>query len=654
MALPDPNKQTFPFIQNPTQFLASPNCPTPTKTNDSSAVSLKHSAIQLPALVHSGEGDSSKEVAQQHTTTVSLPKVKKTFPLKKTEPSQMRGTRIPENFREVAVEPMPYQCQFFRSTTKIKSVPVTKRHRDMFSAAARSKPGPLAKTKHMSFYTKPFLWQAKEKISNPIEMENLPSRFLEEEENLREVRGQKRKYSIPSHRQGYNDLYVGGNPSHMAEKFDYKTEADNLRHMVLPDNAQELYMGRGIKLPETHSLNRRRKDWRDKIDAEYALPNSAPAEVSEPSVTTAATMSTVATVDSAPAGRAEAQPTTKSRYTLSHPLPRVTRSHSISHHDADSRSSVASERSGASSRKPERRKSHPTDGARRNSVASRKGSIAGKAPKDQPRHEEAKVKDQPAQPEEAASAAGEEVDMEREEEGAGDASTAVEVQTIPEESKDEVVEDNRPDSEMEMEAVEEDPSRLGVHPGSSSPKGASPNPLTSIDITLHISASQKDELSERFKKLDSNKDGHITFQELSGVLPESLTKSQRKFIKEVYEAVSSSTFFGLEEFVGVTCLAEMLTKLPEPVKDSYDAIDFAAIQQSIMQFVMMFSSVDRQQTGAISIPSLLEVVSMATDRDLVSDQNQTGQILTAVGKNLTSTIDKVEFLAFLPYFLQLR
>ena len=34
------------------------------------------------------------------------------------------------------------------------------------------------------------------------------------------------------------------------ERFDYKTEADNLRYMVLPENAQELYMGRGIRLPE--------------------------------------------------------------------------------------------------------------------------------------------------------------------------------------------------------------------------------------------------------------------------------------------------------------------------------------------------------------------------------------------------------------------
>ena len=49
-----------------------------------------------------------------------------------------------------------------RSTTKVKEVPITKRNRDMFSAAARSKPGPIAKSKSVSFYTKPFLWQAQQ------------------------------------------------------------------------------------------------------------------------------------------------------------------------------------------------------------------------------------------------------------------------------------------------------------------------------------------------------------------------------------------------------------------------------------------------------------------------------------------------------------
>ncbi|XP_071810008.1 uncharacterized protein [Asterias amurensis] len=543
--VPDPNKQTFPIIQNPTQFFTVPNCPSPTKTVESVTLSMKQPSIQLPELIHGGGGDH-KERSEQ-TTTTSFPKVKRNLTMKKTVASNVKSYKKTDNFGRA--DAIPYQCQSFRSTTKVKEVPITKRNRDMFSAAARSKPGPIAKSKSVSFYTKPFLWQAQQSTEQ-VESTNLPTRFLEEEENLRKVRGQKRKHGVPSHRQWFNDLHVGGKSTNIVEKHDYRDEADKIRQIALPPNAQELYMGRGINLPEDHSTNRRMKEWQNKIKAECELPNSAPATTTVVKTTMQSTIS-----------RSEA-------VTLSE---------------------------------------------------------------------------------------DNEMEMEMKDD-AIDNSTPVEV--AMEETKDEgeiaTTTNVRPNSEMEIEIVDDDPRRLGLHQSSSFCKITTPNPLTSIDITLHISAHQKEELATKFTKLDSNRDGHITFQELTSVLPDSLTKSQRKFIKEVYEAVSSSTFFGLEEFVGVTCLGEMMTKLPEPIKDSYDDVDFASIQHTIMKYVMMFSTVDRQQTGAISVDSLLEVLSMATDRDLKSDQSQTEQILATIAKNASSTIDKVEYLAYLPFFLQCR
>ena len=71
--VPDPNKQTFPIIQNPTQFFTVPNCPSPTKTVESVTLSMKQPSIQLPELIHGGGGDH-KERSEQ-TTTTSFPKV---------------------------------------------------------------------------------------------------------------------------------------------------------------------------------------------------------------------------------------------------------------------------------------------------------------------------------------------------------------------------------------------------------------------------------------------------------------------------------------------------------------------------------------------------------------------------------------------------
>ncbi|XP_071810006.1 uncharacterized protein [Asterias amurensis] len=623
--VPDPNKQTFPIIQNPTQFFTVPNCPSPTKTVESVTLSMKQPSIQLPELIHGGGGDH-KERSEQ-TTTTSFPKVKRNLTMKKTVASNVKSYKKTDNFGRA--DAIPYQCQSFRSTTKVKEVPITKRNRDMFSAAARSKPGPIAKSKSVSFYTKPFLWQAQQSTEQ-VESTNLPTRFLEEEENLRKVRGQKRKHGVPSHRQWFNDLHVGGKSTNIVEKHDYRDEADKIRQIALPPNAQELYMGRGINLPEDHSTNRRMKEWQNKIKAECELPNSAPATTTVVKTTMQSTIS---------------------RYTQ--PLPKVTRSHSMSHNTSDRHSSIASEQS--SVRKTERRKSQVERQKRNSEISRRSSQVEMVHQREQKKAETKVVESEPLKSEAVTLSEDNEMEMEMKDD-AIDNSTPVEV--AMEETKDEgeiaTTTNVRPNSEMEIEIVDDDPRRLGLHQSSSFCKITTPNPLTSIDITLHISAHQKEELATKFTKLDSNRDGHITFQELTSVLPDSLTKSQRKFIKEVYEAVSSSTFFGLEEFVGVTCLGEMMTKLPEPIKDSYDDVDFASIQHTIMKYVMMFSTVDRQQTGAISVDSLLEVLSMATDRDLKSDQSQTEQILATIAKNASSTIDKVEYLAYLPFFLQCR
>ena len=104
-----------------------------------------------------------------------------------------------------------------------------------------------------------------------------------------------------------------------------------------------------IVLYRDHSTNRRMKEWKNKIKAECELPNSAPA------TTTVVVKTTMQS--------------TISRYTQ--PLPKVKRSHSMSHNTSDRHSSIASEQS--SVRKTERRKSQ-VERQKRNSEISRRSS----------------------------------------------------------------------------------------------------------------------------------------------------------------------------------------------------------------------------------------------------------------------------------------
>lgn len=54
---------------------------------------------------------------------------------------------------------------------------------------------------------------------------------------------------------------------------------------------------------------------------------------------------------------------------------------------------------------------------------------------------------------------------------------------------------------------------------------------------------------------------HLLFSQLQTQLPQQFTQSQEKFIKLVYELTSSSTFFGIDEFMTMSYLTNTVTSL---------------------------------------------------------------------------------------------
>lgn len=80
-------------------------------------------------------------------------------------------------------------------------------------------------------------------------------------------------------------------------------------------------------------------------------------------------------------------------------------------------------------------------------------------------------------------------------------------------------------------------------------------PLTATPLE-NVPSSEQDILKETFNKLDSDKDGHLLYSQLKSLLPEKFSINQEKFIKEVYNITSQSTFFGISEFWGMTQLTK--------------------------------------------------------------------------------------------------
>ncbi|XP_071487758.1 uncharacterized protein [Diadema antillarum] len=678
----DPNKQAFPLISataaNPP--LPDNNPASPTKEVESLASSSKAS-IELPRLINSRE-----EVVpvrgrdQDHALKPSLPAVRKSRYARNGPRPDPDRDEVAERFQ--IKTPLPYQTSNFRSSVIMRAVPIQKK-KDA-SRQSKSFSSPLNKKRVVAVHTEPFLWANAQEGDGPMPDQTLPEKFLAEKERLTNIRGQKRRMMQPVHRQLYSDLHVGGRTPEMSSKLDYKEETDKIRHAVLPTEAQEIYLGRGITLPDSHSTVIRKLKWQERIKTEAALPSSAPT-IHNITVTTHESKPSKRTSVTAPPGakhrvehRSEDDPHHIPPIVHRSPVKlRASRAPAQQYDSGVSTYDGSIARGPRAERRPSEDKGHRTQ-TRKTSGDNKKTEKAKKCGNVKPKSgsdkessvEEERTRMTEGKEEGGKEGEGEENKMEEEDnkmELEMDDQAGMQASDCPEDTvgETEIVEnlgdpDNdvslpRPDSEMDIDEPLEDGSLLRpITRQSVTPKPPSPNPLMSADLHLNITAEKRDELAIRFTKLDADKDGHITFKELETTFPQNLSRSQQRYIKEAYDLVSASTFFGLEEFVTISCLCERLAKLTGPMRDAFEKLNLSKLQQEITHFVVLFSTLDRQQTGCISLDSFRELLATALEKDIASSTSLFNSVIDGMGKSGSLSVDKVEYLVGIPYFLTFK
>ncbi|XP_048767957.1 uncharacterized protein LOC125674737 isoform X11 [Ostrea edulis] len=185
-------------------------------------------------------------------------------------------------------------------------------------------------------------------------------------------------------------------------------------------------------------------------------------------------------------------------------------------------------------------------------------------------------------------------------------------------------------------------------------KAATPNPLKGSELSRLLPEEQKDELKKAFHKLDTDADGHLMYQQLKSQLPPQMTSQQERFLKQVYDITSSSTFFGVDEFMTMSTLTKKVQNLRDEAADSFNSLDFSLLHNNIIKYVDLFQSVDRNQRGKISLDSLQEVLSTALEADLSADDKLWSKTLDIVDPDEGGKITKIEYLAHIPYFLTLK
>lgn len=169
---------------------------------------------------------------------------------------------------------------------------------------------------------------------------------------------------------------------------------------------------------------------------------------------------------------------------------------------------------------------------------------------------------------------------------------------------------------------------------------------------LKVSSEQQADLSslsQVFRKLDTDCDGHISFNELKKSLPPHLTRHQINYLKKIYNMACESTYFGLEEFTATHQMCDLLEKSSPMVSNAFSNLDSSSMDFWLSNFMESFNKEDKNQSGIIDMQSfqnmLASIINVHPNSLIIE------KILRNLGKSKYDSISGVELLAYIPYFV---
>ncbi|XP_048767955.1 uncharacterized protein LOC125674737 isoform X10 [Ostrea edulis] len=522
-------------------------------------------------------------------------------------------TSVDDGEFNINPEPVPYQPQNFiqpqlprigtESSTLLKKVPIPKRHLDSFGGYEYSLGSKRGVILHTDRYQRDgaLVWDAPKSFEGMSQRDRLKAEL----EYMERLRGIKRRREMLPHR-AQLDLLMGGKKVEFSERFDIQREIQKLKSLIMPKNARDLFHGRGFQLPDQHSSLRPRQppilDYDSDEDTSVPSSHRLGKQVIDPDT-------------GLPKPRLKPN---------AGQLPRIVNRNVIGMSPAHlkrSRTNIQSKIDSVVNRSatlPETTNSQ-LNLTTKNDAVKRVEIPSAVHPKSR--------------------------GTEKAEPMLNYGKNPLDIDNLKE---------NLPEQDVaDLERIE---SRLsGRSKLADSPmKAATPNPLKGSELSRLLPEEQKDELKKAFHKLDTDADGHLMYQQLKSQLPPQMTSQQERFLKQVYDITSSSTFFGVDEFMTMSTLTKKVQNLRDEAADSFNSLDFSLLHNNIIKYVDLFQSVDRNQRGKISLDSLQEVLSTALEADLSADDKLWSKTLDIVDPDEGGKITKIEYLAHIPYFLTLK
>ncbi|XP_071113479.1 uncharacterized protein [Haliotis cracherodii] len=544
--------------------------------------------------LRSPRASNKKKILQNSQASMYLPKIPgrrhsksgqgmKLKASKKIQPLNTRSKAQDDIDLDVNPEAVPFLPQSFMSSTVLKKIAVPKRHLDTFGGMEYNVTG----RRGVILHTDRYQWAS----FRPLDGMSQRDRLLAELLYMEKLRGVKRRREVLPHR-AQLDLVMGGKKIEMEERFDIAREIQKLKSLVLPQNAKDLFHGRGFRLPDGHgSVNPRGQPY----DITEEISASAPALMQQPIRMNPDFLSqrlpSQASIFNSPTMRDESHPSLRPRHSV---LPSV---------EANSlnRSPAA----------------WVADQNRRILEGQDRVEVTVPHIED----DKSRIPDS---------------DMEID-------HTDLRPEAVSPEAP--------PPTTAALTVTSGLPA--GGDGQSVSPvKPTTPHPLKGAELVESVPDTEKDQLRATFQRLDTDMDGNLNYNQLKTQIPDTLSQTQEVFTKQVYDIIrSNSDAFNVEDFMNMKQLTQALENLGGDAKMAFQDLDTNSLATAIRKFVGLFQQVDRNHRGKISTESLQEILCTGLEKDVKSDRSMWTSITTTMGIDSSSHVTKIEFLAHLPYFL---
>ncbi|XP_052237246.1 uncharacterized protein LOC127848680 isoform X3 [Dreissena polymorpha] len=522
-------------------------------------------------------------------------------------------------------DPVPYQPSNFMSSTTMKKVPVARRHFDSFGTFDFLKEIPK---RGVMLHTDRYQLDFSKAFDGMSQRERLQAEL----EYMERLRGIKRRREVLPHR-AQLDLLMGGKKMEFAERFEIQREIQKLKSLILPQHAKDLFHGRGFTLPENHNSVKPRKFLPADVDYDdYELSSAFSPDKYSFNPETGRVHPKQRQY---PLEQGGALPKINNKgYLLGSGGPiilskerrtvesikarlRIPTSSSQQAYMTRSRTNVTSGQV------------KPAAGIAGRSVTAghvKKEVTRNTAPGSKP---EIKIPVSAREPEELELA-------------------PVATPIVPKSTPSHTTHTEKQPEVEDLEKPRDEEARS--EPSQSSRPAATPNPLKGVELHKAMSEDEQQKLKQTFNKLDTDKDGHIMFSQLQTQLPKQFNQHQEKYIKQVYDITSSNTFFGVDEFMTMSYLTNVVTALRGEPQEAYTKLNFHHLNDVILNYVELFQSVDRSHRGKISLSSLQELLNAALHRDFKSEPHNWLKVVDSLELTEPGLISKIEFLAYIPYF----